>query len=71
MHVQLRNDVAERGDVEFVGFEHCFERTTDEVDFAEQGVLIALVEIDELARASDARHENQPRKSCIVHQHEA
>ena len=68
MHVQLRHDVAERGDVELVRPQQRFERTADEVDFSEQRALIAFIEVDQIARARDARHEDQPRKPRIVHQ---
>src|SRR5262249_39658917 len=52
------------------GTQQRFERARDAVDLAEQQTLIAFVEIDQLARAGDPRHEDDPRKARVIHQAE-
>ena len=68
VHVQLRHEVAERGDVELVRLEGIAQRARGAVDLVGQQVALRLVEIDQFARLGQARHQHQPWVVGVVHQ---
>ena len=60
MHVQLRHQVAERGDVQLVAFGDLFQGAGGAADLRHQLALFDFVEIDDLHGFMPARHQQQP-----------
>ena len=71
VHVQLRDLVAERGDVELVAFGDALERARGRGDFAEQLHLLVLLKVDEFDQRRPARHQDQPGIIGVVGQQHA
>src|SRR5690606_1012410 len=67
-HVQLRHQVAQRGDVELVRPEHLAQQAQAEVDFRGQLLALLRFQVDQLPGAGHPRHQYQPRVVGIVHQ---
>ena len=66
--VQLRHQVAERGDVELERGEGIAQQARGVVDLVAELAPLPGVEVDHLARVDDARHQHQPRIVAVVHQ---
>jgi hypothetical protein len=67
MYMELANNIADGGDIEFFTGKLLFDKTGKGIDTAQQSLLLAEVELVKLGVAAMG-HQNQPGKVSIVHQ---
>ena len=71
MHVQLGDDVSQRGYIEFVEWPQLAQRSAGISYFVEQLMLLRSFEVGQFTQAVDARYQDQPGKARVVHQQNA
>ena len=69
VHMQLRHDIAERGDVELVAGGDRLERAGDAGDFGHQLRLLDLVEIDDLDGVAAGNEQHPGIVRVLDHEH--
>lgn len=66
--VQLRNDIAQRANVDLVGIHYPLQRSGHRFNFLEQDGALGSRQVMQLTQILDTRHEDAPRKAVVVHE---
>ena len=68
MDVQLRNDIAQRANVDLVGVHYPLQRSGHRFNFLEQDGALGSRQVMQVTQILDSRHEDAPRKAVVVHE---
>jgi len=71
MHMELRHDIAQRGDIELVRDDQRAQDLSTPFDFIQKLMLIRMRKVDPIAHIGAAGYQDHPGKARVVHQQDA